>query len=435
MRWLTGIVAVALVVPAAAAQQPSTLQEVTLQEAVRRALDVQPAMIQARGDQRNAGASKRTAYGAFIPTVSLGSSAARSNISRIDNTTGRPVPAEYSYTGSFNASLELFDGFRRFANLKATSATGTAAAAGAVNQRFQVTLQTKQVFYNALAAAALVRVAEAQVARAQQQLQISIDKLHAGSATRSDSLRSTVEYGNARIDLLNARSNLATAQADLGRQIGVNGLVRAAVSDTALPAMPDTAELRQLTISDFPAVEQAEAQASAARAQVWSARSQYWPTISVSYSNNRQGTETANGAPNFPFFGNYPETFQWRFALNWPILNGFTREQNQVTASVNRDVAEARAADAQRQANAQITQQLAVLATAFEQITIADDNLAAAQEDLRVQNERYRVGAATILDLLTSQAALTQAEVNRIQTRFNYLIARSQLEATVGRTL
>jgi outer membrane protein len=215
----------------------------------------------------------------------------------------------------------------------------------------------------------------------------------------------------------------------------VNGLVRAAVSDTALPAMPDTAELRQLTISDFPAVEQAEAQASAARAQVWSARSQYWPTISVSYSNNRQGTETANGAPNFPFFGNYPETFQWRFALNWPILNGFTREQNQVTASVNRDVAEARAADAQRQANAQITQQLAVLATAFEQITIADDNLAAAQEDLRVQNERYRVGAATILDLLTSQAALTQAEVNRIQTRFSYLIARSQLEATVGRTL
>ena len=52
-----------------------------------------------------------------------------------------------------------------------------------------------------------------------------------------------------------------------------------------------------------------------------------------------------------------------------------------------------------------------------------------------MQNERYRVGAATILDLLTSQAALTQAEVNGIQTRFNYLIARSTLEATVGRTL
>ncbi|PYO74307.1 MAG: hypothetical protein DMD64_04295 [Gemmatimonadetes bacterium] len=85
--------------------------------------------------------------------------------------------------------------------------------------------------------------------------------------------------------------------------------------------------------------------------------------------------------------------------------------------------------------NALITQNLAALSTAVEQINIAKDNLAAATEDLRVQNERYRVGAATILDLLTSQAALTQAEVNVVQTRFNSLIARAQVEAVVGRTL
>ena len=86
-------------------------------------------------------------------------------------------------------------------------------------------------------------------------------------------------------------------------------------------------------------------------------------------------------------------------------------------------------------ANAQLTEQLAALATAFEQIDIARSNLAAATEDLRVQSERYRVGASTILDLLTSQAALTQAEVNLVQTRFDYVIALAQLEALVGRTL
>src|SRR6266576_5688597 len=404
--------------------------EVTLQEAVRRALGVQPAMVQARGDQRNAGASSRSAFGAFLPSVTTGASAARSNVGRIDATTGRPVPPEYSYTGSLNLSLQLFDGFQRFANLKAASATSNAADAGAVNQRFQITLATKQAFYNAIANEELVRVADAQVRRARQQLQISIDKLHAGSATRSDSLRSTVEYGNARIALLQAQANLATAQAELGRQIGVDGLVRA-VADTGLPAVPDTAELRRTTVSAFPAVEQAEAQASAARALVWVARAQYWPTLSVSYSDIRQGS----GDPTLPWFSRYPETIRWNFGISLPLLNGFMREADQVTASVNRDVAEARASEARRQANAQLTQQLALLATAFEQISIADDNLAAAREDLRVQNERYRVGAATILDLLTSQAALTQAEVNGIQTRFTYLIARSTLEATVGRTL
>ena len=164
---------------------------------------------------------------------------------------------------------------------------------------------------------------------------------------------------------------------------------------------------------------------------VWSARSQYWPSLLVSYSNNRQGV----GSPNLPFFDNYPETFSWRFGISWPILNGFIREANQVSASVTRDLAEARASDTRRQVNALLTQQLAALATAREQITISQDNLAAATEDLRVQNERYRVGASTILDLLTSQAALTQAEVNVVQTRFNYLIARAQVEAVVGRTL
>jgi outer membrane protein len=414
------------------AQQPATppLREVTLNDAIQRALGVQPTMVQARGDQRNAGASRRQAYGAFIPSVSVGASAARSNVGRIDATTGRPVPPEYSYTGSFNASLELFDGFRRFANLKATAAFDAAADAGVVNERFLTTLQTKVLFYAAVANEALVRVADAQLTRARQQLQISVDKLHAGSATRSDSLRSMVEVGNARIDLLRARGNLLAAQADLGRQIGVEGLVRA-VFDSTLPAMPDTVELQRTALSTSPALEQAEAQATAARALVWTARAQFWPSVVVSYSNNRQGTEK----PDLPFFSNYPETFQWRFGLSWPLLNGFTREANQVSASVQRDNAEAQAADTRRLINALVTGQLATLAASFEQIDIADDNLAAATEDLRVQNERYRVGAATILDLLTSQAALTQAEVNVIQTRFTYLIARSQLEATVGRTL
>lgn len=425
MRWSLAIAALGLTTPAAA-----QMQEVTLSDAIARALTVQPAMVQARGDQRTSGAGARSALGAYLPSVTTSASAARSNVGRIDGTTGQPVPPEYSYTGGLSVSLELFDGFRRLANLRSTSANREAAAAGVVNQRYQVTLATKQAFYNALATEELVRVAQSQVRRAQQQLQISVEKLRAGSATRSDSLRSTVDYGNARIALLQAQANLATAQANLGRQIGVEAPVRAA-PDTALPALPDTGALRAIALEAAPQVEQAEAQARAARAQVWTARAQYWPTLNVNYSNNRQGT----GSPSLPLFDTYPETFSWRFSVNWTLFNGFSREQNQVTASANRDLAEARAADTRRQVNAQVTQQLAALATTYEQIAIARSNVAAATEDLRVQSERYRVGAATILDLLTSQTALTQAEVNFIQTRFNYLIARAQVEALMGRTL
>ncbi|HET8713119.1 MAG TPA: TolC family protein, partial [Gemmatimonadales bacterium] len=245
----------------------------------------------------------------------------------------------------------------------------------------------------------------------------------------SDSLRSRVDFGNARIALLQAQANLATAQANLGRQIGLDQPVRA-LPDSALPALPDTAALRATGLETAPLVDQASARARAAGAQLLSARSQYLPSITVSYSNNQNSLEGP-----WHGLGSYNETFSWRFGLSWPLFNGFQREQAQVNASSARDVARANEADARRQVNAQLTQYLAALATTYAQIAIAQENLAAATEDLRVQNERYRVGAATILDLLTSQAALTQAEVNVVQTRFDYLIARAQVEAVVGRTL
>ena len=78
---------------------------------------------------------------------------------------------------------------------------------------------------------------------------------------------------------------------------------------------------------------------------------------------------------------------------------------------------------------------LAALTTSSTQINISTAQVAAATEDLRVQQERYRVGAATILDLLTSQASLTQAQVNLVQSKFNYVIALASLEALVGRAL
>ena len=420
---------------AVAAQQPDSaaaaaLPQVSLDEAIRRALEVQPAMVQARGDQRNAGAAARSAWGSFLPTFTTNASASRSNQPRFDPNSTTQLPPVYSYSGGLVARLELFDGFRRYANLRAANANGEATGAGVLNQRFQVMLQTKQAFYDALAKEDLVRVAEAQVRRAQQQLDIAVQKLHAGSATLSDSLRSVVDYGNARLALLQARANLATSQAILGRQIGMDASVRA-IPDSTLPGVPDTTALRGDLLGTAPQVIQADAQARAARSQVWSARAQYWPSVTVTYSNNRTGT----GSPTLPLFTNYPESFSWSFGLSWTLFNGFSREQSQVTASVNRDVAEARAADVRRQVGAQLTQQMAALGTAFTKLGISTDNVAAATEDLRVQQERYRVGAGTILDLLTSQANLTQAQTDLVQARFDYLIARAQLEALVGHEL
>lgn len=419
----------------ARAQDTDAVPAVSLEEAIRRAIDVQPATVQANGLRRTTAASARQALAQYLPSVTTGMSTSRSNEGRIDGATGQPIPPEYTWTVSLSANLELWDGFRRLFNSRAERANNDAAEAGYVTRRFEVTLETKRRYYAALASEELVRVSEAQARRAQQQLQISVEKLRAGSATRSDSLQSTVGYGTARINLLQARANFASAQANLGSYVGVDGPVRA-IRETALPPLPDTVTLRGLALESAPVIEQTAAQSRAARAQVWAARSQYWPTLTVAYADDHLGSRAGQslGSP-FSNFGDYRESFRWTFNLSLPLFNRLTRETNQVTARVTRDNAEAGAANARRDVSAALTQQLAALVTTYEQIEIARTNLAAATEDLRVQQERYRVGAATILDLLTSQATLTGAEQNEVQMRFNYLIARAQVEALIGRAL
>src|SRR3989442_2416291 len=142
MRWMI-MVATALLATPLAAQQPAVVggpQQVTLQEAVRRALLVEPAMVQAKGDVRNAGAAYRASLGAFLPTVSASGSAGRSNVTAIDRTTGLPVPPRYSYTSGLSASLDLFTGFRRLFNWRASGANEDAADAGYGTSGSQVIL-------------------------------------------------------------------------------------------------------------------------------------------------------------------------------------------------------------------------------------------------------------------------------------------------------
>jgi len=82
-----------------------------------------------------------------------------------------------------------------------------------------------------------------------------------------------------------------------------------------------------------------------------------------------------------------------------------------------------------------MTTYLAQLDAAVTSIEISQTSVAAGEENLRVVRQRYQLGLATIVDLLTSQAALDQARVDAVNARFGYLRAKAQLEALVGRPL
>jgi outer membrane protein len=414
-----------------AAQQ----QAITLAEAIRRSEQVQPDVVRATGDVRTAGARRRSAWGAFLPTLSASSSASdfsSEGQSRVDPVTGLVISgnrSNRSLSTSLSASVDLFTGFRRGAEMRAARANENAAGASLVDARFQQALTTTNQFLDALAGAQLLRVRETSVRRAEEQLKVSVAKLRAGSATRSDSLRSLVNLGNARLDLLTAQTDLAAAEANLARLVGETGRIQAADDSAFYQVVPalDSQALRLEVESKSPRVQSAAASASAARANATASRSGYWPSLALSANTGWNG----NQLNNYDLLNQR----QVSLSLRWNIFDGFDRELTIAQREADRDVAEANASEAKRAVEADLELRLAEIDAAKARIEITQTSVVAAREDLRVQQERYRLGASTIVDVLTSQEALNQAEVDVVNARFDYLRARAQLEALIGRTL
>ena len=400
---------------------------VTLDEALVLATRYSPTIIQALGDIRIAQATRRESVSDWLPRVTGSSGWSINSSQRFDPQTQRTVSGSAtSVNGSLNASYTLFDGFRRNAQSRSRNAALESAEVVYTTQEFQVTLQTKQAFFSALAAEELVRVSETRITRAERQLQDSRNRLAAGSAIRSDTLRSFVELANAQLQLINAQTSRSTAAADLARFIGYDGQVEAvADSSIAIIAPIDTAALRQEALLQGPGIQQAVTSLRSAEAQVAVSRAAYFPSITASYSRSLAGSE----------LDALSGSWSGRVSLSWNIFQGFGRETTVAQSAVRQDVAESQIEDTRRDINAQLTQQFAALQSASLRRSIARASLVAAEEDLRVQQQRYRLGAATIVEVMDSQVNLDQAEVDAVQARLDYLLARAQIEALIGREI
>jgi outer membrane protein len=347
--------------------------------------------------------------------------------------TGNP----WNYNNGLSSTLQLFDGNQRWNELKRVQATERVADVTFTQARFDAELQVKQQYYAALAARESEAAAKAQLEQAEQQLRASAARVSAGVATKSDSLRSAIQVGNAQLAVLTSQNDLRVANAALTRVVGSSTTVTAIPDDTldAMGALPPDADLEKW-VFEGPSVQLADANLAAAQASKSSQKSAYFPTLSMSYQYSfTQSSKTFSGGEIWLFTGQNPNRQNLNFNLNWQLFNGFTREGATVAADVSLRNAEAQARDARLAARANLTSLLRAVQNAQARVSVQLAAIAAAEEDLRVQQQRYALGASTLLDLLTSQTQLNQARQALIQARFDGRVARAQLSSLVGRPL
>ena len=403
-----------------------------LPSVVDRARVASPVIAQAEEGLRVARSQLRVATGAYLPTISANSAALRSNVLSATSgaATGEPIPATAdAYSAGLSSSLELFTGGRRGAERQRASADLAAATATDRSQTYAIALVASRAYFEALRGADLLTAAAARVARAERGLRYAQDRVRAGTATKSDELRAKLELTGARQQQLAARDTLQSAAFTLGRVVGADvpiGAKPPASLDPAPLALSDS-EVVQLAVGSAPSVEAAQAAREAGAATVRASRTLYLPNVRLTGGYNWAKETTVLGAVR-------PG---WQLALgtSLPLFNGFVREDAVTRAEATAHVARTTALDVQRQVRSDAARLVSALHLAAENVELAEEAVRAAQEDLRVQTERYRAGISTVLDELTSQVALTQAELGRVAARYNYAVTRASLEALVGRTL
>ncbi len=412
----------------------TTLHPISLAEAIRLAGDRNVSNIIAGNSIRSANNSVRQARAAFIPNVSASAGQNKSYGDRVgqSNQIVSFVPAWSYSTGLQINQFTLFDGGKMFADIKTANANVAAAEAGEVNTEFSVALQVKVAYNSILAAKELEGAAGAQLEAARVQLQTSIAKVNAGAANVSDSLRSVVQLGNAQLALLQAQNSYRTSSATLTRLVGTPYFVTAQLADTIerAPTPIDSALVLELALNG-PGIRQQQATVTATSAALRSAKTTYLPTVTAGFSLGGSGTNAVYGFNNNP----YPYTRTISLNLSYPLFNRFQRENNVAAQQINLENAQATLKDQQLGAQQNIITAIATMRNAEETMRVQQINVEASQEDLRVQQQRYNLGASVLLDVLNSESALVAARQQLIQARLNYRNARAQIESYIGKDL
>jgi len=426
-----------LVVVAAVAASAEPLSRA---EAVARALERNPTVLRSFADRDGLRGRAKQARADALPEVSVYGTFLRYqdpgffNSPNIDE-----FPPEILQAFRPIAS-NLWDGYASmrqtlwsFSLGKAIRAAGYAEHLGEENVRSaRQDVALRAVFaYNAyLLALEQVKVGETVVRQKEKQLEMSRNRRGAGVATDLEVLRFEVDLANARTTLLRLQGAADLARGDLNA-------VMVEPTDKAIEPT-DTLEFQETPADQQQVVREAIASRPEVAAVSWNEKI-YDEAIGI-YKADMQPRLDFSGAFGWSVrdTGNFfePNYKKWNLAvtLKIPVFDGWRTAGKVAQARADRArVGQDRVAletliDLEAK---QAVDRLRVAASVFRATEL---NATQARKALEMTEANYRLGAATTLDVLDAQAALTQAEFSRVEALAVHANARAGLRYVIGQS-
>jgi len=417
--------------PAPAPSAPKTL---SLEEAIRTALENNPTVriAQAQYDKARARVSEaRAGYGPVlsaastytrmgpIPTFSIPTTSGVETVQigvAEDTRSKISVALPLDISGEIGAAVDA-------------AALGRLAAQFALAAAQQnVVLQTQEGYLAVLRTAGLKAVAEEALAASQEHLRIAQVNFKAGVAPRFDVLRAEVQVANFQQQLLQASNAVELAKSSLNFTMGVNvnQAMEAQTPEAEKPITPPSVEESQQEASKRrPEILQAAALMRAAQRGIRLAKASLLPSFFVSANSNYDANPGGLGG----------------LEHTWDVNVGATIklfDSGQTQGRVRQARAEAEAAGqaaqlTEHQVMLEVRSAYLSLLEAAERMRATEKDVEQAREALRLAQLRYKAGLSPVIEVTDAEVALAQSRTNQVNAYYDYLLAKARLEKAVGR--
>jgi|LFRM01.2.fsa_nt_gb outer membrane protein len=402
--------------PSAAAEAES--QAWTLESCIRTALEQHGDILSARENVNAAEAQKRSAASSlFYPKLSL-----QSTHTEGYTETDRQGTDRSSQQNLLRLGVTFWDGGVQRQNVRRARAGEESAQAALDRTRQGLVYQVTSAYLELLRAQHAQAVAERKLSQAEAQKVMVEARIKAGAAAEVEIYPIEVEIANARVEKIRAANDVRVAGSALRNAMGIGPGGVPEITD--LPA----------EIADAPALEACLEEAAGRRPEIRQAKAaleQQQAGLDLARLNLRPLINVGGGLDR-GFAGTYnPNQWSLSATLSWSLYDRADRAQVDAARATLRS-AEEQLQQVTRDIAAEVEQAHLALTSARERIAAAEASVAMARKNLEVAEARYKQGLAIPIEIVDAQVAFSNAELQAISARYDYLLARTQLDRAIG---
>lgn len=424
----------------------SAQKQLVLDEAIKIALQKNSTLKKTENNLATYHSNVKAAYGAFLPSLGASGSlswnrneAAGGETFVYQGTTftSEPVTTETrNYSVGAGASVDLFDGLSNIANLSQTKSDLESAELFFERVKQDIVFNTINLYYAVVNNQQLLKVKEEDVKWNQRNLETITERNKLGAVTLADVYAQQVRFGNAELEVVRTRNILESSKADLLDYLGLDVLDQYQFSDS-LSAQElsilekdlskedeNISKIVEEALNKRPDYQSVKLDLESANNGITKAWSSYLPRLT--------------GSANFSTYSNdvnklfKSRNYSLGLTLSIPIFSNFSTENQVQLAKVNVMNKEIVVSDLERQIKKNLKRTFLDLQAAEKALEVGKRNIVAAQENLKIESEKYSLGAGTLLNVLVANSEFTNAQTNFINAQFAYITLSEQLKYYLG---